>query len=163
MRVSLPEAESFVSEPESQYGKNPMKINFIELEQRNLEIGLKGESLIIDYEKWRLNELGKSHLADKVEWIAQYDDSAGFDILSKNDDETDRYIEVKTTKLAKETPIFFSRNEYEFSLKKKNDFHLYRVFDIKNKPRFFSASGTFDDFCRKEAMKYRGFFGQNVV
>jgi hypothetical protein len=31
-------------------------------------------------------------------------------------------------------------------------------FNAKAKPRFFTSSGSFDEFCTKEAVKYRGFF-----
>jgi hypothetical protein len=123
-----PKHNAIVSEPRLFYSKNPVKINFLELEQKNSELGIKGEDLIVNYEKWRLKSLGKQNLAEQIAWIAQIDDNAGFDILSKNTDGTDRYIEVKTTKLSKETPIYFSKNEYEFSKKNSENYYLYRVF-----------------------------------
>lgn len=153
-----PKCDSILREPQPFYGKSPLKANYLELEQKNLALGKTGEELILKYEKWRLNNLEKPNLADQIEWIAQYDDRAGFDILSKNVDGTDRYIEVKTTKLSKEAPFYFSKNEYEFSKMKKDSFHLYRVINTLEKPRFFSANGGFDDFCNKEAINYRGFF-----
>lgn len=106
------------------------------------------------YEKWKLKELGLYKLSEKVELLSAYDDSAGFDILSRNPNGTDKYIEVKTTKLSKETPIFFSANEYQFSLENRHQYHLYRVFDIADSPRFFTVQGDFDSFCRKEAVKF---------
>lgn len=153
-----PKYEAKITKQSLLYSKNPIKINFLELEQKNSELGKKGEDLIVNYEKWRLINLGKHNLANQVTWISQIDDSAGFDILSKNSDGTDRYIEVKTTKLSKETPIYFSKNEYEFSKMQSENYYLYRVFNAKSKPRFFTTNGSFDEFCTKEAVKYRGFF-----
>jgi hypothetical protein len=60
---------------------------------------------------------GKEKLAEQVRWISKEEgDGAGFDILSRNLNGTDKYVEVKTTKLAKETPIFFTKNELDFSI-----------------------------------------------
>jgi hypothetical protein len=60
------------------------------------------------------------------------------------------YIEVKTTTLGKETPIFFSKTENEFSEKKSKDYHLYRVFDLKENTRMFQKNGRFNDMCNSE-------------
>jgi hypothetical protein len=153
-----PEKETLVSEPEIAYEKRPIKINYLEREQRNQSLGLRGEQLIIDYEKWRLIQSGKESWADRIEWVAEFDDGAGFDILSKNPNGTDRYIEVKTTKLTKETPIFFSKNEYEFSINKSEDYHLYRLFNFSVTPKLFIVNGSFDQFCKKEAIQFKGHF-----
>jgi hypothetical protein len=153
-----PVRQPLVAEPEIAYERKPIKINYLEREQNNLALGQMGEQLIINYEKWRLMQLGKEILADKIEWISVYDDGAGFDILSKNENGTDRYIEVKTTKLTKETPIFFTKNEYEFSVKKSEDFHLYRLFNFNVTPKCFIVNGSFDQFCKKEAVQFKGYF-----
>ncbi|OQP38685.1 hypothetical protein A4H97_18375 [Niastella yeongjuensis] len=153
-----PDNSSVVSEPEIAYERKPFKINYLEREQSNLSLGKKGELLIIDYEKWRLTQSGKESWADKIEWVAEYDDGAGFDILSKNPNGSDRYIEVKTTKLTKETPIFFSKNEYEYSVDKTEDYHLYRLFNFSDSPKLFIVNGSFDQFCRKEAIQFKGYF-----
>jgi len=153
-----PIRQNVISEPKAEYLKSPIKINYLEREQTNSTLGVKGEKLILEYEKWRLTHLGRASLADKIEWVAEYDDTAGFDILSKNENGTDRFIEVKTTRLSKETPIFFSKNEYNFSLKNQNNFHLYRLFNFNDTPKLFSLKGSFDDFCNKEPVQYKGIF-----
>jgi hypothetical protein len=101
---------------------------------------------------------GKEHLAEKIEWISKDDDGAGFDILTKNTNGTDRYIEVKTTKLSKETPFYFSSNEYEFSKIQSQDYHLYRLYNFSEVPKLFLLNGTFDSFCQKEITQYKGYF-----
>lgn len=153
-----PEPGMTFSEHETEYSGRPFKINYLEREQKNSDLGRKGELLVLSYEKWRLTQNGKDTLSDKVEWISKYDDGAGFDILSKNDDGTDRYIEVKTTKLTKYTPIFFTRNEYEFSKQNRKRFHLYRVFNFNERPKLFELKGSFDEFCHKEPETYSGKF-----
>ncbi|WP_414601187.1 DUF3883 domain-containing protein [Algoriphagus sp. NG3] len=81
-----------------------------------------------------------------------------FDILSHNPNGTDKFIEVRTTKLAKETPIFFSSNEYQFSKVNNDSYHLYRVFDFAKSPKLFTVNGDFDSFCRKEPVQFKGWF-----
>lgn len=155
---SPPERQHIIMESEVEYQRRPIKINYLEREQSNTSLGSKGEMLVIEYEKWRLINIGKENLAEKIEWIASNDDGAGFDILSKNENGSDRYIEVKTTKLSKDTPIFFSKNEYEFSKRKATDFHLYRLFNFNKTPKMFNVNGSFDEFCSKEAIQYKGYF-----
>jgi len=102
---------------------------------------------------------GHAALADKIEWTSKdLGDGLGFDILSKNPDGSDKYIEVKTTKLSKETPFFFTDSEFRFSTEHFNDFHLYRLFDFNSNPRMFQVKGKYDDFCQMEAVQYRGSF-----
>ena len=154
---SPPKKEFIVNEPQAIY-KRPNKINYLEREQQNIALGSKGEEFVIKFERIRLQREGKLNLADKIEWIAKENDAAGFDILSFNKNGTDRYIEVKTTKLAKETPIFFSKGEYEFSKVHSQNYNLYRLFNFDKSPKMFQLNGDFDSFCNKEAINYKGFF-----
>jgi hypothetical protein len=154
---SAPE-RNILAEPEVKYERKPIKINYLEREQRNASLGLKGEEFVIQYEKWRFQNEGLEKWIDNIEWVSQHDDGAGFDILSRNKNGSDRYIEVKTTKLNKETPIFFSKNELEFSQEKKEDYHLYRLFNFTTDPKLFCVNGDFDSFCRKEATQFKGYF-----
>ena len=127
-----------VTEPRPIYQHKPIKINYLEREQLNKALGLYGEEIVIEYEKWNLIRLGHDKLADKIEWISKKEgDGAGFDILSKNLNGTDKYIEVKTTRLGKETPFFFSSNELQFSIKRASDYHLYRLFNAENDALLF--------------------------
>ncbi len=136
-----------------------MKINYLEKEQNNRSLGSAGEELVIEYEKWRLTMAGKESFADKVEWIAKdKGDGAGFDILSKNNNGSDRYIEVKTTKLSKETPIFLTKTELSFATLKENNFYLYRVFDFASVPQFFMKHGKYEKFCQLQPQTFKGYF-----
>jgi hypothetical protein len=155
--VSAPE----IKEPKHkiQLDRRPIKINFLEKEQENKRLGEKGELFILEYERLSLITAGKSSLAKKIEWVSNdRGDGLGFDILSKNLDGTDKFIEVKTTKLSKEAPFFFSVNELNFSIENEPDFHLYRVFNFNSLPQMFQLKGRYDKFCRIEPQQFIGRF-----
>jgi hypothetical protein len=148
---------SKVEEREPLY--RPIKTNYLEKEQNNRRLGVSGEELVIAFEQYRLQKAGKANLAERIEWIAREEgDGAGFDILSKNTNGTDRFIEVKTTKLTKETPIYLTRTEVSFALLKAKDFYLYRVYNFDVKPRMFIKNGAYEGFCRLQAESFRGYF-----
>jgi hypothetical protein len=137
----------------------PIKVNYLEKEQNNRSLGEQGENFVIEFEKHRLIKAGKDRLSDKIEWVSkEFGDGLGYDILSKNNNGTDRFIEVKTTKLAKETPIYLSKNEVGFASKMKKDFYLYRVFDFEKRPRLFIKNGTYESFCKVIPQTYKGYF-----
>jgi hypothetical protein len=150
-------AKSKVTQKEPSF--QPIKINYLAREQNNRILGEKGEELVLNYEKWRLIKEGKNNLADRIEWVSKYKgDGLGFDILSKNNNGTDRFIEVKTTKLPKETPIYLSHNELTFASIKGKEFFLYRVFNFKEKPQIFIKQGNYEGFCKLKPQSYKGFF-----
>jgi hypothetical protein len=137
----------------------PIKINYLEKEQNNRSLGKEGEKLVVDYERWRLLEAGKNNLADKIEWVSrEKGDGMGYDILSKNNNGTNRFIEVKTTKLSKETPIYLSRTELKFSSLKEKDFFLYRVFDFTKSPQIFIKQGNYESYCQLQPQSFKGYF-----
>ena len=159
MEEAPPKNESsLVEEAEGLY-INPIKTNYLEAEQNNIQLGTFGEEIVMGYERWRLLIAGKHSLSESIEWVAKTrGDGMGFDILSKNINGTDRYIEVKTTKLGKDAPIFFSRNEYNFSTRRFKDYFLYRVFNFTKDPRLFIVNGRYDDFCKLHPVKFKGVF-----
>jgi len=93
------------------------------------DIGNKGEQYIIEYEIERLTQANKAELADKIKHISLVNDAAGYDILSFNEDGTERYIEVKTTKGPIGTDFFISPGEISFS-KVNKEYYIYRVFEF---------------------------------
>jgi hypothetical protein len=157
--VEAPENQAANVEESSVVYHQPTKANYLEIEQNNKNLGSIGEELVLTYERWRLIEAGKDTLADRVEWVSEtHGDGIGYDVLSKNTNGTDRYVEVKTTKLGKDAPIFFSRNEYEFSVSNSTNYYLYRLFNFNKDPKLFIVNGRYDDFCRYQAVKYKGNF-----
>lgn len=146
-------------EPIPAYTRKPVKVNYLEREQNNITLGEMGEKLIIEYEKWYLIRNRKEKLANQIRWISKEEgDGAGFDILSKNLDGRDKYIEVKTTKLSKATPIYFSKNELDFSISHKEKLHLYRLFNFEANAQMFTRNGALNEMCRAEPISFRGFF-----
>jgi hypothetical protein len=155
--MEMPPEPTVVNEAAPFYTPELRKPNFLKIEQQNRKLGLLGEELILQYEKWRLIQVGKEKLADRIEWISRdVGDGAGFDILSKNENGTDRYIEVKTTQLSESTPFYFTRNELQVSWEKADAYHLYRLYRFRHKPRFFTKQGSFDRICRYEAVSFEG-------
>jgi hypothetical protein len=155
---AAPHHHPMVQDPEIT-SRSPVKVNYLEIEQANKLIGISGEKIALEYERWRLINLGKASLADHIEWVSQTQgDGVGFDILSRNENGTDRFIEVKTTKLTKEAPIFFSKNEFDFSASNKSNYYLYRVFNLRDNPRLFIVNGSFNEFCNYQPVKFKGFF-----
>jgi len=135
----------------------PRRINYLEREQANALLGARGEELVVAYERYRLSQAGKAALADQVEWVSRdQGDGLGFDILSREINGRDRLIEVKTTKLAKETPFFFSARELDCSIAKEDQYHVYRIYDLQRTANMFILQGRYDRFCRIEPVNYVG-------
>jgi len=156
--VEPPKTE-VVLEPIPAYKRNPIKINYLKKEQTNHKLGLSGEELVISFEKWNLIQLGKEKFAGQIRWISKDEgDGAGFDILSKNLNGSDKYIEVKTTKLTKETPFYFTRNELLFSSSHSKDYHLYRLFNFEKDAKMFVKNGSLENICHSIPITYKGFF-----
>ena len=153
------EAPESTQVKESEPTYRPIKINYLEKEQNNRNLGEEGEKLVIAYEQWRLRRAGKENLADRIEWISKnIGDGTGYDILSKNVNGTDRYVEVKTTKLSKETPIYLTKNEISFANNKTKEFFLYRVYNFGPKPQMFIKEGNYEGFCTILPMTFKGIF-----
>lgn len=154
-----PPKSDIIKEPIIPYARKPIKINYLEREQRNMSLGEAGEQLVVEYEKWKLTSIGKDKLADQVEWISkEQGDGAGFDILSKDERGKDKYIEVKTTKLSKETPFYFSKDEFEFSHEQRDKYHLYRVFNFEKDAKIFVRQGSIDSICQYYPVSFKGYF-----
>ncbi|MDW3197484.1 MAG: DUF3883 domain-containing protein [Cytophagales bacterium] len=150
---------NIAAEPEVAYGRIPIKRNYLELEQKNTSLGLQGEEFVFDYEKWQLKKSSSGKLANSVRWVSKEEgDGLGFDILSRNPDGTDKYIEVKTTKLGKETPFYFTRNELSFSEENASNYHLYRLFDFEKKAKLFQKQGGLSMICHMTPVSYKGYF-----
>jgi hypothetical protein len=150
--IAEPPTVKAIAEPFARYIRIPMKVNYLEREQNNHKLGNLGEEIVFQFEKWNLIKIGKEKLADKVEWVSkEQGDGAGFDILSK-------YSNGSATKLSKEAPFFFTRNELQFSLDHTNDFHLYRLFNLEEQVKMFIKKGDLNTMCHSVPMTYKGYF-----
>ena len=104
---------------------------------RNRELGTAGEELVLESERRRLHDRGQPGLSKQVEWIAQKDDGAGFDILSFSREGAVRWLEVKTTNGQAPTPFFLTANEERVSRENQDKFRLIRVYDFRKEPHAF--------------------------
>jgi hypothetical protein len=101
-------------------------------EQRLLkQLGDRGEEIVKRFEIERLQSSGLNKQAGKVVRVSLQSDSWGYDILSFNDDKTERYIEVKATRAKPGTANFFlTLNELYTAKEKQENYYIYMVFDI---------------------------------
>jgi hypothetical protein len=156
--VARPKPEKRVADTPETYAStfSASHRDYLAQEARNRSLGRAGELFIMDIEARRLHAAGKKRLADKVEHVAATQgDGLGYDVHSYEDSGQDRLIEVKTTAFGEDTPFFVSRNELARSQHDAEIYHLYRVFDFRQKPRVFSIDGRIDQWCRLDAVTYR--------
>lgn len=148
-----------VSEPFAVYKRMPVKVNYLEREQNNRRLGMIGEKIVLEFEKQKLISIGKEKLAERIEWVSRdQGDGAGFDILSRYPNGKDKYIEVKSTKLSKEAPFYFTRNELHFSAQHAQDYHLYRLFNLNEEAKMFIKKGDLGTICHAVPITYQGYF-----
>lgn len=96
---------------------------------KNRALGLKGEALVLRYERDRLIQGGRADLADTVIHTSQIEgDGAGHDILSYELTGEPRLIEVKTTRGGPSTSFFISPNELACSTRNPKHYYLYRLY-----------------------------------
>ena len=122
-----------------EFGRNNKK-NYALIENNNKNLGRRGEELVFEFEKQRVTKLKLD--VSKVQWISEVKgDDEGYDILSLNDDGSARYIEVKTTTQGIDFHFFISGREVEFSRRNKDNYFIYRVFNLNKSPNFYTQKG----------------------
>lgn len=98
----------------------PIKKDYLTEQIHKTIIGQIGELLVVKFEQ----ESGC-----EITHISLSNDGAGYDIESKNEDQI-KYIEVKTTTSDENTPFYLTSNEKVFMESHKEDYYIYRVFDL---------------------------------
>jgi hypothetical protein len=155
-----PQREIVVRETSPAYLRAPVKRDYFAREAQNRSLGQAGEVFALDFERWRLGQLGAGQLAEKVKHAAADEgDGLGYDIRSFEPDGRERFIEVKTTAFGERTPFFVSANEARFARDHADRFHLYRVFEFRATPRMFELSGPIEQHCMLDPVSYRASFG----
>lgn len=141
--------------PPDYYSASPLKRDYLEREARNISLGKAGEEFVLNFEHFRLYELGQKKLAEMVEHASiTRGDGLGYDIRSFEPDGRERYIEVKTTSFAKETPFFISRGEIQFAKDHEAQFHLYRLYEFRKSPKLFDLVGSVEKHCAVNPVSY---------
>ena len=159
IRVNPPKLELSVQEELAYRPPMLSKRDYLAQEARNRNLGQAGESFVVLYEQLWLEKLGRGNLASKVEHTAEVrGDGAGYDVLSFEEDGRERFIEVKTTAYAKDTPFFVSDNELAFAKAHEQAFRLYRLFEFRRQPRLFELRGRLDSHCRLDPISFRASF-----
>ena len=134
----------------------PRKLDYAARDERNRNLGHSGESWVLGFEENRLNEASRADLVTRIDWVSERcGDGTGYDIMSFEEDEVIRFIEVKTTNGGSLTPFIISQNELEFSEETEDAFCLYRVFEFSKAPRLFILRGDLNEALHLEAMDYR--------
>jgi hypothetical protein len=120
-------------------------VDYVALQAENLRLGRLGEELVIELERQRLTDLGRTDLAASVRWVASIDgDAAGFDVGSYESNGTVLHIEVKTTSLDADTPFYLSSAELAFAREHIETYRLYRVYNALDDPRVFVVDQPLD-------------------
>jgi hypothetical protein len=132
-------------------------LDFARRDALNRTLGRLGEEFVLAVEKRRLLSFGRDDLAAKVEWVAvTCGDGLGFDVLSFDaGDDSEQYIEVKTTGLGKHFPFYVTATEVRCSEDCPERFRLYRVFDFARIPRMYVVGGSLSRECHLEPVSYR--------
>ncbi len=135
------------------------KINYEKQSKNNQKLGDRGEMLVMELEKSRLSNAGKSALVDKIERVSLKSDAYGYDIVSFDEDGKERYIEVKATQSKPgATNFFFTENELQTAQKHQN-YYIYIVYEITtDKPKVWAIKNPFNpqnENVVKQPIKYR--------
>lgn len=146
-----------VSETAAEYTPNflPVQRDYLAREARNRSLGRAGELFVLELESRRLHAEGKKALSERIEHVAaSQGDGLGYDVLSFENNGRERLIEVKTTAFGELTPFYVSRNEIARSNADSDKYHLYRLFDFREKPRVFQLPGSIERHCRLDPVTY---------
>lgn len=122
----------------------PSKRNIIQQMKIKLEVDLRGEELILKYERNKLIKKGFPNLAELVCNVSLYDCSLGYDIRSYEilPDGTAKeiFIKIKSSVSSRLNEFTLTKKELENLSSSPDNYKLYRVFDIySDKPKFYKV------------------------
>lgn len=124
---------------------NNAKPDYEKKNRVNKKLGDRGEKIVKDFEINRLNDLNRPDLAEQVDRVSLKSDSYGYDILSYEEDNSERHIEVKATRSkVGDANFFLTINELN-TAKEKPNYYIYVVFDILSKnPKIWIVNNPFN-------------------
>lgn len=128
-----------------------LKGNIVDFETKNRQnrnTGNSGESIIFEFELNKLKHTRHQPTHDAKE----IGDGLGYDIKSFTTKGEPMYIEVKATRGGYNTPFFITAAELLKSQKEKNNYYLYRFFDmdtVKRRGKLIIRRGPLDDLCQQ--------------
>lgn len=124
---------------------NNSKPDYEKKNRINKKLGDRGEKIVKDFEIKRLNNINRPDLAEKVDRVSLKSDSYGYDVLSYDEDNSERYIEVKATRSkVGDANFFLTINELN-TAKENPNYYIYVVFDILSKnPKIWIINNPFN-------------------
>lgn len=132
-----------------------VRVNYLEREASNRQLGAVGERFVLAFEQARLIRAGQERLAAQIEHVSvTRGDGEGYDILSFETSGKERLIEVKATRYGAQTPFFVSHNERIVSEREAARYRLYRAFGFKKEPKLFQLSGALSTSCVLSPVSY---------
>jgi hypothetical protein len=140
---------------------NARRVDFAKRDAENRKLGRLGERFAIALERNRLLDYGRDDLAKRVEWVSDArGDGLGYDVLSFDEvDDSERWIEVKTTAGNKYTSFFVTSNELRCSEAMARRYYLYRLFRFAHQPRLYVLHGALSAFCRLDPVVFKATVG----
>ena len=122
----------------------PSKRNAVQQLKINIEVDLRGEELVLHYERNKLIKMGYPNLAELVSNDSLYDSSLGYDIRSYDvqHDGTVKeiFIKIKSSVSSRINKFSLTKQELENISYNPDKYKLYRVFDIyTDKPKFYTV------------------------
>lgn len=137
-------------------GRPAVGVDYLERQERNRAVGLKGELLVVEYERAWLSARGQPDLAERVTHIpSTLGDGAGYDVCSFLPDGTPHHIEVKATRGSITAPFFLSANELSYAREHPAAYSIYRLFDLGPNPGFYKLTGNMDQLLDLTPMSYQ--------
>jgi len=109
-------------------------IDFEKENKKHRRLGERGELIVLNAERDSLKKMGEADLPNRIRQISKENTSAGYDILSFEEDGREKYIEVKSTNNSPSGKANFliTINECEKAKEIKN-YYIYIVFNVKSK------------------------------
>lgn len=109
----------------------------------NKKLGDRGEYIVLNHEKDKLNKLGLIKLSKKVHKCEV--DSEGYDILSYDKNGKELYIEVKASNQSpSDFEFYYTENERLTALRLKEQYEIHFVFKVYSKnPKIFNMGNPF--------------------
>jgi hypothetical protein len=109
---------------------HPIDLATFEMLQREaVEIGRRGEELVLEYERKRLVLAGLGNLAEEVRQISLENVAAGYDIQSFDMAGNQKYIEVKSSK-ARIAGFEITANELSVARESGDRYFVYKVMGV---------------------------------
>lgn len=129
---------------------NLRKIDYQKQNEINQKIGKLGELLALEWEKSKLIREGLNQYIENIVQVSQFDDSLGYDIISFNNDGSNKYIEVKTTTRNGKSPFYLTETEIK-AINLFDNYYIYRVYDFNEED---NSGKIYIIDCKKNIHKY---------